>query len=81
MSEYKGTNFVGAATLLTSTANVEVLSRVVYNFQLMNDQVCTVKINNGAPIYLRALQGIEIPVAYSVVIVEAGITYNWIAVL
>ena len=81
MSEYTGTKFVGAAALLTSTANVEVLSQSVRNFQLMNDQVCAVKINNGSPIYLRALQGIEIPVAYSVVIVEAGITYNWIAVL
>jgi hypothetical protein len=89
-----GSGFVGTNAIKTSTANVEIIQTLkpttypkntfeVYKISFMNDQACTVKINGGNSIYLRALQGFETDVTdkeiYSFVIVEAGITYSFVA--
>lgn len=87
-----GQGYLGNPSLQTSTANKEVLPNPpvgwtgkynCYKFSFDNDQPCTVKINNGSPIYLRGGQGFETkkedaPI-WSFIIVEAGITYNFVA--
>jgi hypothetical protein len=87
-----GQGYIGTDSLKTSTANQECIPSVpvnwtgrynLYKFSFDNaDQSCSVKINGGSPIYLKAGQGFEIqkedaPI-WSFVIVEAGISYNWI---
>ena len=46
----------------------------------MNDQVCTISINGATAVYVRANQGMEIPVVTSCKIVENNITFNWIGI-
>jgi hypothetical protein len=80
MINYKGTIVEGSAAILTSVGETEILptGKHFINFQLLNDQACTIAINNGTPIYVRALQGISIDVALSVKIQQDNITFNWI---
>lgn len=79
MSNYLGTIIIGSNAILTSVADADIISGYdVYNFQLMNDQACTISINGGDFFAVRALQGVSIDVAYSVRIHENGITFNWI---
>lgn len=86
MSFLAGSGIIGSAALQTSVAGQEIVPagyRGLINFQLMNDQICTVSINGESPIYLRAGQGIktkpEDVLVKSVKIQENGITFNWIA--
>jgi hypothetical protein len=87
-----GVGYLGSPSLETSTANKEVIPNSpvgwtgrynLYKFSFDNaEQACSVKINGGSPIYLKAGQGFEIqkedaPI-WSFVIVEAGVSYNWI---
>ena len=83
ITNYYGTKVLGSTALQTSTADLEILpaNTALINFELMNDQLCTIAVNGGTPIYLRALQGIHIDVANSIKIHEAGITFNWIGVV
>ena len=75
---YLGTVACGSADLQTSTADAEILDSRYVNFQLYNDGDCHIKINNGAYIFIRALQGISMDYANSVKIEESGKTFNWI---
>lgn len=79
-----GAGYIGSSSILTSTENLEVIPAKYnfYKFQFMNDQECQVKVNKDNPIVLRAGQGfqmdqIDSPI-HSFIIVDAGITYNWI---
>lgn len=73
---------LGSSALQTSVANAEIIptGKTIINFKLMNDQVCTISINGQTAVYVRANQGIEIPVVTSCKIVENGITFNWIGI-
>jgi hypothetical protein len=87
----KGNGFLGSAELETSVANAEILPEApeawtndlytFYKFDFYNDQICTVKINGGDAIYLRAGQGFNSDIGdadiISFKIVEDNITYNW----
>lgn len=78
---YFGSVVLGSDEILTSVANAEILNRPVRNFELVNDQPCTISINGSDPIHLRALQGVAFDIAYSVKIQENGITFNWIGLM
>jgi hypothetical protein len=82
ITNYKGTSILGSSALQTSVANQEIIpaNKSLVNFELVNDQICTISINGGTAIYIRANQGILIDVIKSCKIVEAGITFNWIGV-
>lgn len=82
MSDYLGTVIIGSSAILTSVADQEILPVGVdaYDFELMNDQICTISINGGDLISLRASQGISLKVVNSAKIHENGITFNWIGV-
>lgn len=85
--------FIGSSELETSVAGAEIVPsppiawvNAVYafnRFELLNDQDCHVIINNSSPIFIRANQGVKIEkddiVVKSFKIVEAGVTYSWIA--
>jgi hypothetical protein len=88
-----GSGYIGSSQLLTSTVNQEIIPSPpsskpfkkysLYQMSFLNDQNCTVVINEDATIFLRAGQGFEsdsedMPI-YSFVVKESGITYNWIA--
>lgn len=87
-----GSGYIGSPHLETSeTSNYEVIPESpptwsggysFYKFAFMNDQDCTVIINGGNPIFLRAGQGFSTDyydkLIESFVIVEEGIQYNWI---
>jgi hypothetical protein len=87
-----GTGYMGSSSLQTSTANQEIvpskpsnwtLGFSFYKFSFDNDQACSVKINGGNPIYLRDGQGFECteidsPIT-SFIVVDSGISFNWIA--
>ena len=77
---YLGTVVCSSADLQTSTADAEILDSRYVNFQLYNDGDCHIKINNGAYIFIRALQGISVDYANSFKIEESGKTFNWIGV-
>jgi len=80
-NRYDGT-VIGSPSLQTSVAEVEIIpakARII-NFELLNDQVCTISINNQTPVYIRANQGISISVVDSCKIMENNITYNWIGI-
>lgn len=83
ITNYYGTIVVGSSELETSVANQEIVpnGKKLYNFELFNDQSCTMSINNGAPIFIRANQGIKVAVLNSCKINESSITYNWIGVI
>jgi hypothetical protein len=72
--------FIGSNAIHTSVAKAEIVpsGTTISDFQLLNDQACTVRINNGPVIYLRALQGLSLGFVSSLKIQEGGITYNWI---
>jgi hypothetical protein len=89
-----GNGFLGTDSLKTSTANVQLIPSPpvgfvlgkkynLYKFAFMNDQDCSVLINdNASPIFLLAGQGfetneIDAPI-HSFKIVEVGINYNWL---
>lgn len=77
---YLGTVVCGSADLQTSTAGAEILDGKYVNFQLYNDGDCHIKVNDGAYIFIRALQGIAVDYANSIKIEESGKTFNWIGV-
>ncbi len=84
----------GSDSLLTSTANIEVVPNApvewsddrftFYKFYFMNRENCTVVINGDSdnPIYLDAFQGFQTDGAdkeiESFVIREANIRYNFV---
>lgn len=81
-NNYAGTKFVGAPSLQTSVAGAEILTDGLrlYNLTFIADQPCTIKINGEADaIYVRASQTVQIQICVSLIVVEGGITYNWIA--
>lgn len=78
MQMYNTTKIYGSASLQTSVAGEEILNTILYDFELINDQSCHISINGGPYIYLRALQGIQMPVMKSIKIQEDSITFNWI---
>jgi len=79
-----GSSYKASPSLQTSVAGAEVLPVPIsfYKFVLINDQNCSLLINND-PVakYIRAGQGFESteidPLTTSVKIVEANITFNW----
>ena len=80
MSTYLGTVFEGSTTLQTSTAGAEILTsgNRYTDFSFKNDQICSVSINGGDYIYLRANQGFTAQVIKSLKIQENSITFTWI---
>jgi len=83
--------YFGSNDLLVSTANKELIQQHApragyeiraYKFSFMNNENCHVKINGSGQILLQAGQGFNIDKddekILSFVIVEAGITYNYI---
>ena len=79
ITNYRGTIIKGSSELQTSVAEEDILNGTKFvNFELINDQTCTISINNGEYIYIRANQGISIPVCNSCKIKENNITFNWI---
>jgi len=80
-NRYDGT-VIGSSSLETSVANAEIIptnARII-NFELLNDQVCTISINDQTPVYIRANQGVTLAVVNSCKIIQAGITFNWIGI-
>ncbi|GLO66149.1 hypothetical protein [Oceanobacillus kimchii] len=79
-----GGKFIGSPSLLLSEENQQVVPEktVFYKFSFLNDEDVHVKINNSHPIFIRAGQGFSMNEvdAYinSFVIVDAGISFNWI---
>lgn len=83
--------YKGSDSLKTSTSNEQVILNKPSNwtygyhfktFEFINVQSCTVIINETDTIYLNAGQGFRIDKSddpiHSFVIVEDGITYNWV---
>lgn len=88
MSYRVGSGYEGSQQLETTTEEYfEVIPykenrRPFYKFSFLNDQDCTIKINNVETIFLRENQGFnsdyyDKPI-HSFVISEKGIQYNWI---
>lgn len=88
----QGSGYIGSPALQTSVANQEiippkpnnwVLGYQLYKFSFINTEACTIIINGGDPIYLRANQGFAIDQndkkITSFKIVEDNVTYNYIA--
>lgn len=75
-----GTIIIGSLGLQTSVADAEILPYSVSSFELANDQECTISVNGGAFVYIRALQGLSLDYAASIRIHEDAKTFNWIAV-
>lgn len=91
MMSLTGSNYNGSSALQTSTENQQILplppsnwtiKLSYYKFSFMNDDACTVKINDGDPLYLRARQGFNSDARdaaiWSFVVIEPDITFNWI---
>lgn len=91
MTGYVAPGYFGSASVLTSTANKELIQQHrpsgwganinAYWFSFDNVQDCTVKINGSGAIFIAAGEGFKIdpqfdPI-YSFVIVEADITYRY----
>ncbi|MBD1379238.1 hypothetical protein [Metabacillus arenae] len=86
-----GTGYIGSPSILISSANEECIPEPpshwnkkysLYKFTFSNSGACSIKVNNGSPIYIADGQGFSIekedaPIT-SFVIVEAGVSYNWI---
>ena len=83
--------FKGTSKIETSTANQELIPEKPYgwtigykfkSFSFFNDQECHIIVNNGEPLFLRAGMGFNSTTdnqsITSFVIVEEGISYNWI---
>ena len=89
MSAYKG-----SSDKLTSTELVDILAEATikpfYVFSFINTEAWHVKINGSDPIFLDAGQGFDlesrpaiseqIPPINSFMIVESGISYQWIGI-
>lgn len=87
-----GNGYLGSRELEVSTNLKEVIpdspsdwsyGYELYKFSFMNDEDCTIIINNSEePIYLRARQGFNMEIydktINSFVIVESGIHYNFV---
>lgn len=86
-----GNGYIGSASLQTSTTNMELIPSKpagwsdgykLYKFSFVNDQACHVVVNGKWNLYLRDGQGFNIELGdkhiTSFVIVEGGITFNWI---
>lgn len=85
-----GSGYVGTDSIKTSTANQNIIPSApsnwtiplsLYKFEFINDQDCTVIVNNSTTLFLRAGYGFEIseidlPIS-SFVIKDAGITYTF----
>ncbi|MEH7790396.1 hypothetical protein V7358_13485 [Bacillus pumilus] len=86
-----GSGYKGSSKLeSTNTENFEIVPpdtqgskklTQFYKFQFRNDQDCSVSINHGEPIFIRAGDGfsmdhIDAPI-FSFVIKEKGIQYNF----
>ncbi|MGX9721736.1 hypothetical protein [Bacillus pumilus] len=86
-----GSGYKGSSKLeSTNTENFEIVPpdsqgskklTQFYKFQFRNDQDCSVSINHGEPIFIRAGDGfsmdhIDTPI-FSFVIKEKGIQYNF----
>jgi len=87
-----GNGFIGSATILTSVANQEIIpdpdpslnwtqGYKLAKVTLLNYSDCTVKINNGLPIFLKSYQGFNTDgtdaLITSLKIVENGILYSF----
>lgn len=87
-----GSGYVGSSQISVSTSNQEVIPSSLplnwnqgyklYKFSFSNQQDCHVIINGGNQIFLPSNSGFEMeeddaPI-YSFIIVESGISYNWI---
>ena len=91
MSYKIGNGYIGSDSIQTSVANQEIIPASplgwthgysLYKFSFINDQDCTIKINNGNPIFLRMNQGFntekeDAPIT-SFKIVEGQKTFSWI---
>ena len=80
ITNYRGGRVVGSPALQTSVAGEEIVpstTKTVINFELLNDQNCTISLNGQDAIFVRASQGIKIPIVNSCKIIEADITFNW----
>ena len=86
-----GSGYLGSPNLETSVANAEIIpdaptnwtsSYKLYKFSLWNSEACTIKLNDGSAIYLRAGQGFNMDQndkeLNSVVICENNIHYSWV---
>ena len=87
----KGNGYLGTSSIQTSKTNQELIPNAPENwtigyklvkFSFSNEQDCTVIINKGVTLFLKAGQGFEVghddaPIT-SFVIKEASITFNWI---
>lgn len=92
MGNRVGHSFLGSSSLQTSIANQELVPIApedwinshlsFYKFSFDNDQECTIKVNGGNLLFLKAGQGFEstevdAPI-HSFIVVTAGVTFNWI---
>lgn len=80
-TNYSGELVEGSASLLTSVANIEIITvgNIYVNFVFQADQICHVFINGSInPIYLRAGQIVNLDRVSSLKVQEASITYTWI---
>ena len=88
----QGSGYIGSSALETSVANAEIIPSApaiwtqgykIYKFAFYNTEACSIKINNGDAIYLRAGQGISIDQNDKMIenfcICENNIHYNYIA--
>jgi hypothetical protein len=91
MGDVCGSGYFGSATLLTSTANVELIQQhkpsdyasfSAKKFKFTNKAICTIKINDSDDaIYLAANEGFEsnhydMPIYYFYVVTN-GIQYTY----
>ncbi|MDM5298058.1 hypothetical protein QUF51_07795 [Bacillus pumilus] len=79
-SKLESTNIENFEIVPPVTKNSNKLTQF-YKFQFRNDQDCSVSINHGEPIFIRAGDGfsmdhIDAPI-FSFVIKEKGIQYNF----
>jgi hypothetical protein len=78
-----GTGYIGSDSIQTSVAGQEIIPEgyIMYKMTLINNQECTIEINDNDPIFLRAYQGFNMNVhdreIYSLSIVEADIKFSW----
>ena len=84
-SQYFGSSSIQTSTLGQELVNLQSPNSAFGKFSFMNDQPCSVSINNSDFLFLRALQGFDCEKRdYSInsfIIKESGITYNWIGML
>ncbi len=79
-----GKGYIGTDTVKTSEGNQDIIpdSYIFYKFSFLNYDDCTVRINNGDPIYLKAEQGFDSDIRdasiHSFEIVESGVQYQFI---